>query len=130
MKTKNRRVDPGIESDPFGEGAPRLVRRPVNLMGGRFQFESSSEELLALVDAAYAGLPGHRFSPRPKTFRVKLMQTAARPRSVRGSGRREEPPCTSMLAGAGFLGSAIPASTFVVLSAKERTGLVSVFSAR
>src|SRR5258706_14425413 len=72
---KNRRVDPGIESDPFGEGAPVPVRKAVDLLGGRFRFESNSKELLALVDAAYAGLPSHLFSSAPKTVRVKIMLT-------------------------------------------------------
>jgi hypothetical protein len=126
MNTKNRRVDPGIESDPFGEGTELLVRQPVKLMGGRFQFESNSKELLALVDAAYGGLPGHVFSSTPRTFRVKLMLTPAPARSVRPIARHKEPPTVAMLQGAGFLGSATPSSTFVLLSPKERTGLVSV----
>ena len=54
---KDRRVEPGIEADPYGEGVLVPVRKAVNLLGGRFHFESDSKELLALVDAAYAGLP-------------------------------------------------------------------------
>jgi hypothetical protein len=126
MTTKNRRADSGIESDPYGEGAPVPVRKAVNLLGGRFRFESNSKELLALVDAAYAGLPSHLFSSKPKTFRVKLMLTPAPARSIRRTARRKNPPPISMLHGAGFLGSATPSSTFVVLCPKERTGLVSV----
>lgn len=126
MKTTKRRADAGIESDPFGEAAPVLVRRPVNLLGGRFHFESNSEELLALVDAAYGGLPGQVFSPAPRPFQVKLMLTPAPAGSVRRSARRKEPPPISMLHGAGFFGSATPSSTFVALCPKERTGLVSV----
>jgi hypothetical protein len=126
MHTKNRRTDHGIESDPYGEGAPVPVRRAVNLLGGRFRFESNSKELLALVDEAYAGLPGHLFSSTPKTFRVKLMLTPAPARSIRRTARRRTPPPISMLHGAGFLGSATPSSTFVVLSPRECTGLVSV----
>jgi hypothetical protein len=123
---KNRRVDPGIESDPYGEGVPVPVRKAVNLLGGRFQFESSSKALLALVDAAYAGLPSHLFSAAPKTFRVKLMLTPAPASSRRATARQQQPPPISMLHGAGFLGSATPSSTFALLSPKERTGLVSV----
>jgi hypothetical protein len=126
MNTKNRRVDPGIESDPFGERAPVLTRRVMSLLGGRFRFESNSKELLALVDAAYAGLPSHLFSSTPKTFRVKLMLTPAPTRYSRRTARLKQPPPISMLQGAGFLGSATPSSTFVVLSPKERAGLVSV----
>jgi hypothetical protein len=127
MHTKrDRRVDPGIEADPYGEGAPVPVRKAVNLLGGRFSFESNSKELLSLVDAAYAGLPSHLLSSTPKTFRVKLMLTPAPARSMRRIARQKQPPPVCMLHGAGFLGSATPSSTFAVLSPKERTGLVSV----
>lgn len=126
MQSKNRRADPGIESDPFGEAAPVPARRAMNLLGGRFRFESSSKELLALVDEAYAGLPGHLFSSAPKTFRIKLMLTPAPVRPIRRRARQRNPPPISMLHGAGFLGSATPSSTFVVLCPKDRTGLVCV----
>jgi hypothetical protein len=128
MTTKNRRVDPDIESDPFGERTPLPLRRGFNLMGARFHFESDSKELLALVDAAYAGLPGHLFSPTSKTFRIKLMLTpeSASASSVRRTVRRTQPPPVLMLHGADFLGSATPSSTFVVLCPENRTGLVSV----
>jgi hypothetical protein len=128
MTTKNRRVDPDIESDPFAERTPLLLRRGFNLMGARFHFESDSEELLALVDAAYAGLPGHLFSPATKTFRIRLMLTpkSASVNSVRRADRRTQPPPILMLHGADFLGSATPSSTFVMLCPERRTGLVSV----
>jgi hypothetical protein len=126
MHTKNRRADPGIEADPYGEGAAVPASRAVDLLGGRFLFESDSKELLALVDQAYAGLPGQLFTPRPKTYRVKLMLTPAPARSKPRGARVKNPPPISMLHGAGFLGSATPSSTFVVLCPKERTGLVSV----
>jgi len=93
-------------------------------MGGRFRFESNCEELLALVDAAYAGLPGQQFSPTSKDFLIKLMVTPNPP--IRRAPGPREPPPISMLNGAGFLGSASPSSTFVVLCPEKRTGLVSV----
>jgi hypothetical protein len=127
MITKNRRVDPDIESDPYSERTPSLVCEELNLMGGRFHFESNSKELLALVDAAYAGLPSHLFSPTPKTFHMKLILTPKpTPGSLRRAARRTEPPPISMFNGAGFLGSATPSSSFVVLRPENRTGLVSV----
>jgi hypothetical protein len=127
MTTKNRRAEPDIESDPFGEGVFARAGKAVSLLGGRFRFESDSKELLELVDAAYAGLPNQQFSSMPKTFRVKLMLTPAPARfSRRRAARHKEPPPAAMLQGAGFLGSATPSSTFVVLSPKERAGLVCV----
>ena len=127
MTTRNRRADLGIESDPFGEGVSARARKAISLLGGRFRFESNSKELLALVDTAYAGLPNQQFLSMPKTFRVKLMLTPAPARfSRRSAARHKEPPPVAMLQGAGFLGSATPSSTFVVLSPKERAGLVCV----
>jgi hypothetical protein len=129
MTIRNRRVDPDIESDPFVERTASLAREELNLMGGRFRFESNSAELLALVDAAYAGLPSHLFSHTSKPFRIKLMLTPKpAPGSRRRAARRTEPPPISMLNGAGFLGSATPSSSFVVLCPERRTGLVSVSS--
>jgi hypothetical protein len=128
MTTKNSRVKPDIESDPFDERAPLPLRRGFNLMGACFHFESDSEELLALVDAAYAGLPDHLFSPTSKTFRIRLMLTpeSASASSARRTIRRTQPQPILMLQGADFLGSATPSSTFVVLCPENRTGLVSV----
>lgn len=52
-----RRND-AIVPDPFGERSATVTREEMQLLGGRFQFESNSPELLRLVDLAYAGLPG------------------------------------------------------------------------
>jgi hypothetical protein len=119
MTAKNRRVDPEIEPDPYSEGAPAGIRKTFGLFGGRFRFESNNQELLSLLESAYAGLPAHRFSAGAKTFRIKLMVAPA-------SATGRKPPPISMLHGPGFLGSATPSSTFVVLSPRERTGLVCV----
>jgi len=51
---------PELLSDPFGEQAIVPLHRDVHLLGARIRFESNSEALLRLVDAAYAGLPRHR----------------------------------------------------------------------
>jgi hypothetical protein len=129
MTTKNRRVDPDIESDPFGEKVAPTSRKHLQLMGGRFHFESNSAELLLLVDAAYAGLPPHRFSSNPSDFHVRLMMTPGSPR--RGprppmARRQSEPPPISMLSSVDLLGGATESSSFVVLSPQQRSALVSV----
>jgi hypothetical protein len=131
MITKKRRVDADTESDPFGERiAATSIRTGLQLMGGRFHFDSNSPELLRLVDAAYAGLPPHRFSSNPPEFRVRLMLTPG-PRQRRRSPariarRQSDPPPIFMLNSADFLGGATEASTFVVLSLQQRSALVSV----
>jgi hypothetical protein len=119
------------ESDPFGERIAPSTRKGLQLMGGRFDFDSNSPGLLQLVDAAYAGLPAHRFSAGSPHFRVRLTMSPietgkqAGDRLVRST---HQAPSLSMIQGAGFLGSATATSTFVVLSPAERTALISVSS--
>jgi hypothetical protein len=132
MITKNHGMVPDIESDPFGERIETSTRRRLQLMGGRFDFESNSPELLRLVDAAYAGLPSHRFSSGSPRFRVRLLlmpRPAAAGVGDRPARARWQPPPISMIQGAGFLGSATESSTFVLLSPAQRTALVSVSQA-
>jgi hypothetical protein len=119
MTVKNLRPVPDIEADPFGERSAAYGRRELQLMGGRFLFESESPELLRLVDAAYKGLPAHRFSPRPPRFRVRLILAPP-------AGKRNGAPPIRMLNGAGFLGSATDTSTFAVLSPVDRTAVIFV----
>jgi hypothetical protein len=114
---------PDLFADPFGEWSPTIVREPLQLLGGRFRFESNSRELLRLVDAAYAGLPRHRLSALPPRLRVGLL-AASGARAV--PRRRIEPPPLEMFSGAGFLGGATDPSNFVVLSAQEQAALVVV----
>jgi hypothetical protein len=129
MRTKNPRLIPDIESDPFGERTIAAAHRRVNVLGGRFDFESNSPELLRLVDTAYAGLPNHQFSSRPPRFRIRLRLTpkAALPQSRKLPAHgRSRPPAISMIQGGGILGSATDSSTFAVLSPERREALVSV----
>ena len=53
-----------------GRGPVSGVNRQI--LGGRFRFESGSEALLGLVDAAYAGLPAHRLPVAGTDFRIEL----------------------------------------------------------
>lgn len=127
MTTRIRPTLSDIEIDPFGERSTALGRRDLQLMGGRFRFESDSPELLQLVDAAYKGLPAHRFSPRSAQFRIKLLLA---PGTGNSDDARSPPssraPLIRMLHGAGFLGGATDASTIAVLSPAERTALIFV----
>jgi hypothetical protein len=114
---------PDQHADPFGERSPAMMRKHLQLLGGRFQFESNSAELLRLVDAAYAKLPRHRLSATIPHLRVRL---SLLPGGRRRQHRRSEPPPLDMLSGAGFLGGATDSSNFVILSPRERAALVAV----
>jgi hypothetical protein len=108
-------------SDPFGESFSAIGRKRVDILGGRFEFESNNRQLLRLVDSAFAGLPAHRLSAVVPKLRVKLMLGP-----VVRSGKRGEPPSLAMLCGPGFLGGATDSSNLVIVSPREGTALVVV----
>jgi hypothetical protein len=130
MTPNNHRMVPDIDADPFGERYPMRVTQHFQLLGGRFQFDSNSRELLRLVDAAYAGVPRHRLSTKPLDFRISLLLSsphrAANSVGGRRSFKRKEAPPLTMLQGAGLLGGTTDSSNFVVLSERARAGLVVV----
>ena len=55
-------------SDPFGERFACTLRRQAHVLGGVFEFETNSRQLLHLVDVAYDGLPVHTFCCRTAAF--------------------------------------------------------------
>jgi hypothetical protein len=129
MSPKKRALGADIESDPFGERPRSIISRQVQMMGGRFLFESNRRELIRLVEEAYVGLPGHRFSSTPPDFTVRLTVSPTAPEALRRkkpARKRTEPAPISMLSGAGFLGAATESSTFVLISPALRTALISV----
>jgi hypothetical protein len=111
---------PELYSDPFGERTAVGMYRDFHLLGARVRFESNSEDLLRLVDWAYAGLPRHRLSSTEPRLRVRLLLTS--PERKRA---RVEPAPLRMLSGAGLLAGAAESSSFVVLSPHERAALVA-----
>jgi hypothetical protein len=110
-----------LERDPFREREGLLTRTGMQLLGGRFTFRSNSEALLALVDAAFAGVPKHRFTSKSPRFEVRLNLAAP---STRGSARH--PPPLAMLSATDMLAGAPRNSNFAVLSPSRGTALVSV----
>jgi hypothetical protein len=100
-------------------------RERLQLLGGRFDFETESARLLRIVHLAYAHLPAHRISKVPPRFRVRLVLTSAAGRRRR-HWQESEPPPVRAFAGGEILAGAIDGSSFVALTAQERSALVAV----
>lgn len=111
---------PDVGADPFGErpaGRRFSLRR--QLLGGCFRFASTSEALLQLVEAAYAGLPAHRLSTVTPAFDIELRLL---PR--RAAANANEPPPVRVQSGAGLLCGVMDAANYVVLAPGLRRALV------
>jgi energy-coupling factor transporter ATP-binding protein EcfA2 len=116
----NTRI-PELYSDPFEERSAVRMHRDIHLLGARVRFESNSEDLLQLVDSAYAGLPRHKLSRVEPQLRVRLVLTS--PERKRAG---VEPTPLQMMSGAGLLAGATESSSFVVVSQHEQGALVVV----
>ena len=121
MTGKTDIMVPDLLADPFAERSQTIAQEHFQLLGGRFQFESESPQMLRLVNSAYLGLPPHRLSTVAPRLRVRLLLNA--PEQPRSRGRSEPAPL-SMLSGAGYFGGATNSSNFVLVSPSERTALV------
>lgn len=108
-----------VNADPFGERFPRLLSVHKQLLGGHFHFESASEVLLDLVEAAYGDLPQHRLPVAASDLRIELRLVPGR--SVPDSA---EPPPVQMQSGAGVLCGVMDASNYVVVMPEHRRALV------
>ena len=91
------------------------------LLGGLFEFDSSSRALLRLVEDAYAGLPRHRLPGSAPRFRIRLRLTSGDDAAA-ASG----PPPTRYHGGAGLLSVVMDAANFAVICPAERSGLVAI----
>lgn len=112
---------PDISSDPFRERRPGVRRATLQLLGARFLFESESEELMRLVDWAYAGLPKHTLSARVPRLAVRLVLGGKA-----GSRKSDEPPPLATSSGAGFLCGASPKTSMAAVHPSGRAALVVV----
>jgi hypothetical protein len=109
--------------DPFGEASSMQFSRRVHLLGGQFNFDSNSRQLMDLVASAYAGLPRHRLSAQVPEFRVRLLSMFAATHR-----KRLEPAPLTMLCGGGLLSGAAPRSNFVAISPRAQGAVVVVGS--
>jgi len=122
---RRQRVLAAPPPDPFGERKRGALRVRLQLLGGRFEFETDSARLLRLVHLAYAGLPRQRLPATAPRFRLKLVLTPRQ--SARAGGReRGAPPPVRALAGGPILCGAVEGAGFVTLSPRERAGLIVV----
>jgi hypothetical protein len=112
---------PDISIDPFQERSRRRTRRRFQILGAQFEFESSSQRLLELVDLAYKGLPRHRLGGAVPKLCIRLESPVSEP-----GARALLPAALGLLSGAGLLCGATSRSNFVVLSPGDRGGLVVV----
>jgi hypothetical protein len=113
------RQTPAMLADPFGEYGAALASTRMTLLGGEFEFQSESSRLLRLARWAYAHLPAQRFAGAAR-YRVRLAM------APRVATRRGDPPRLATLSGAGLLCGTSPASSFVTVSASQRSALVVV----
>lgn len=112
---------PDIAADPFQERGTKLLRLPLRMLGGRFEFQTTSRELMRLVRWAYTGLPEHRMSSTAPRCAIRLVLGDTPP------GREtDEPAPFAMTSGPGLLCGASPSTSMAVMSAHERSALVIV----
>ena len=112
---------PEMFSDPFEERSAVKLHRNIHVLGAQVRFESNSEELLRLVDSAYAGLPRHRLLRVQPRLRIRLVLTSAERKRT-----SSEPAPLRLLSGGGLLAGTMESSNFVVMSPHEQGALVVV----
>jgi hypothetical protein len=108
-----------IAADPFQERGAKLLRLPLQLLGGKFEFQTDSREVMRLVRWAYANLPAHRMPATVPPCAIRLvLSDGATPRHP------DEPAPLAMWSGPGLLCGASPSASAAIISARERAGLV------
>jgi hypothetical protein len=119
MAANPRHVIHDASADPFGERHSMHLSVHKHLLGARFRFESTSEALLDLVEAAYGGLPSQQLPIAAPDFRIEL-------RLVPGGSLSNaiEPPPIQMQSGAGLLCGVMDALNYVVVMPAQQRALV------
>lgn len=118
MTARRRGGEPA--PDPFGERSTAAFRASVQVLGGQFNFEAGTRELLRLVKQAFVGLPAHELPGARRPFKVKLVLSGARSPEV------AQPPAVRPVGGSAILGGVVESGSFVAVTAKDREALVVV----
>ncbi|KLD69448.1 serine kinase [Xanthomonas pisi] len=106
-------------ADPFGEQHARRFSVQRQILGALFHFHSDSQALLALVDAAYAGLPAHCLPAAPQ-FHLTLDLVPRAPGAAVGV-----PPVRTHAVG-GLVCGVMDACNYLMLSVPERRAMLVV----
>jgi hypothetical protein len=124
MTRRRSSITPDISADPFGERA-FVPKKSLQILGARFEFATESQELMRLVESAYAGLPRHRIAPPAPQLHVRIIAT-----SGRESGRSSQPPPLEMYSAAGILGGVAGPSDFVAVFAEQGAAVIGISPAQ
>jgi hypothetical protein len=120
-------AEPDIPEDPFQEHGRRAWRRSFGILGSRFDFESTSAELLEVVEGAYAGLPTHQWGRKRTRCCLTLALTPGRSTSSLRVRRPSRDPLPPRLFSAGRDLCAVgEESSFVTVSPGRRSATVAV----
>ncbi|MGH8140842.1 MAG: serine kinase [Steroidobacteraceae bacterium] len=110
--------------DPFHERRRPAFQAHLQVLGGRFQFETDNSRLLRIVQLAYGGLPPHKLAGAVPRFRVRLALASTKQSDEILS--KDEPPRVSPLSGGGLLCGVMRTSNFVALRPEQRSALLVV----
>lgn len=122
LSSRHRPHDP--RADPFRERIARRACPRRRVLGADIRFDSDSEALLALADAAYGGLPEHRLSLDVPQLRIDLRLVRRDERTE--PDRPDEPPPVRMQAGADLLCGVMDACNYAVIAPSRGEALVVV----
>jgi hypothetical protein len=114
-ETSDILADPFLERPARGQSVERWI------LGGHFRFTSASDALLALVDAAYGGLPDQVLPVTSTVLQIELRLTPPR-----GGWPGDEPPPVSTQSGAGLLCGVVDAGNYLVMAPEAGRALIVV----
>lgn len=121
MTGKYQKLRPGTATDPFVEQPRGRHRSQAVLLGGVFEFESSTRSLARLVESAYTGLPEHRLPGTATRLGIRLQLTAADEPDF-----STHPRAPQLLGGAGLLTGVVDAGNYAVIAPGARKALVAI----